>query len=105
MPASLRNLTIRRATEIFMRSLFLPDFGYKALDRFEIAIADVIDERILGARFDASMGREIIFRNVDPKRVSSSLNKFLVSDLAFPGEEPIDKDPRGIGVRRSIDQS
>src|SRR6266511_1364482 len=104
-PASLRNLTIRRATEIFMTSLFLPDLGYKALDRIEIAIADVIDERIPSARFDASMGREIILRNVGPKRVSPSLDKFLVSDLAFPREEPIDKDLRGIGVRRSIDQS
>jgi len=72
-----------------MESLFLPDLGDKSLDRFEIAIADVIDERILGARFDASMRREIIFRDVDPKRVSSSLDEFLISDLAFPREEPI----------------
>ena len=88
-----------------MRSLFLPGVGYKPLDRVEVAIADVIDERILGSRSDASMGREIILRDVDPERVSPALDELLVGALAFPRKKPIDKDLRRIGVRRSIDQS
>ena len=88
-----------------MQSLFLPGLGYKPLDRVEVAIADVIDERILGSRSDASVGREIILRDVDPERISPALDKFLVGDLAFPRKEPIDKNLRRIGVRRSIDQS
>src|SRR4029077_5120940 len=87
-----------------MRSLFLPDFVHKPLDRIEIAIADVINECIFGAGVDASVRREIILRDVNPERVSPSLNQFLVSHLAFPREKPIDKDLRRIGMRGSADQ-
>jgi len=75
-----------------------------SLDGVEITIADVIDERILRSGFDANMGRKIILRDVDPERVSSSLDKFLVGDLSFSGEKPIDKHLRRIRVGCSIHQ-
>src|SRR5262249_39549106 len=51
------------------------------------------------------VGREIILRDVDSERVSPALDKSLVGDLTFPRKEPIDKNLRRVGVRRSIDQS
>ena len=88
-----------------MRLLFLPGFAYKPLDRVEIAIADIIDEGIFGSRSDPCVGRKIILRDVDSERVSPALDKSLVGDLTFPRKEPIDKNLRRVGVRRSIDQS
>src|SRR5215813_13500582 len=47
--------------------------------------------------------QDVLLRNVDPEGVRAIPR--LIGDLPFSGEEPVDKNLRGVGMRRVLKQA
>src|SRR5262245_28300423 len=93
----LRNLLLARLSERVVHQL---EYGLHLLPLLGIDILDAIDAP--ASRID------VVLWNVDAQRIGRAFVRFaerpLKIELTFAGQEPVDEHPRGIGVRRLVDE-